>query len=117
MTTREVADRLITLCRQGKITDAQRELYGDDIESIEPASAAVKSARGIGAVIKKGMSFADMIEARHSGSVSDPIVEGNYFTIGWQMDVTMKGKGRMSLEEICVYQVRDGKIVREEFFY
>jgi hypothetical protein len=33
------------------------------------------------------------------------------------MDVTMKGRGRMNLEEICVYQVKDGKIVREEFFF
>jgi len=117
MTTKEVADRLIAFCRQGNIQDAQKELYGADIESIEPAHAPIKSARGIEAVTKKGMAFADMIEARHGGSVSEPIVEGNYFTIGWRMDVTMKGMGRMSLEEICVYHVKEGKIVREEFFF
>jgi hypothetical protein len=112
MTTKEVADRLVALCRQGNIMDAQKELYSVEIESIEPAHAPVKSAKGIEAV-----TFADMIEARHGGSVSEPIVEGNHFTIGWQMDVTMKGRGRMNLEEICVYQVKDGKIVREEFFF
>ncbi len=117
MTTKEVADRLVALCRQGNIQDAQKELYGADIESIEPKHAPVKSATGIEAVTKKGMAFATLIEARHGGSVSEPIVEGNYFTIGWQMDVTMKGMGRISLEEICVYHVKDGKIVREEFFF
>jgi hypothetical protein len=117
MTTKEVADRLVTLCRQGDIMGAQKELYSADIESIEPAHAPIRSARGLEAVTKKGMAFADMIEARHGGSVSEPIVEGNYFTIGWQMDVTMKGMGRMNLEEICVYQVKGGKIVREEFFF
>jgi hypothetical protein len=114
MTTKEVADRLVALCRQGNIMDAQKELYSVEIESIEPAHAPVKSAKGIDAVTKKGMAFADMIEDRHGGSVSEPIVEGSHFTIGWQMDVTMKGRGRMNLEEICVYQVKDGKIVRED---
>jgi hypothetical protein len=117
MTTKEVADRLVELCRQGNITDAQKELYSTDIESIEPAHAPIRSASGIEAVTKKGKAFADMIEARHGGSVGEPIVEGNYFTIGWQMDVTMKGMGRLNLEEICVYHVNDGKIVREEFFF
>ena len=117
MTTKEVADRLVTLCRQGNIMDAQKELYSKEIESIEPPHAVVKSAKGLEAVTKKGMAFADMIEARHGGSVSEPIVEGNHFTIGWQMDVTMKARGRVNLQEICVYRVNEGKIVREEFFY
>ena len=101
----------------GKYYGRTERTYGVEIESIEPAHAPVKSAKGIEAVTKKGMAFADMIEARHGDSVSEPIVEGNHFTIGWQMDVTMKGRGRMNLEEICVYKVKDGKIVREEFFY
>jgi len=27
----------------------------------------------------------------------------------------MKGKGRMNMSELCVYQVKDGKIVAESF--
>jgi ketosteroid isomerase-like protein len=33
------------------------------------------------------------------------------------MDVTMKGQGRMKMDEIAVYGVKDGKIVSEQFFY
>jgi hypothetical protein len=117
MTTKEIADRLVTLCGQGNIMEAQLELYSAEIESIEPAHAPVRSAKGIEEVTKKGKAFADMIEAHHGGKISKPIVEGNFFSIGWQMDVTMKGKGRVNMEEICVYQVKDGKIVREEFFF
>jgi SnoaL-like domain len=57
MTTKDVADRLVSLCRQGNIMDAQKELYSAEIESIEPAHAPVKSARGIEAVTKKGMAL------------------------------------------------------------
>ncbi|HMG66253.1 MAG TPA: nuclear transport factor 2 family protein [Chitinophagaceae bacterium] len=117
MTTKEVADRLVSLCRQGQIQQAGQELYGENIVSIEPPYAPVPMADGLKAVIEKGQAFANMIEATHGGSVSDPIVEGNYFSIGWSMDVTMKGVGRTSMQEVCIYKVENGKIVREEFFY
>jgi len=29
----------------------------------------------------------------------------------------MKGQPREKSEEICLYEVKDGKIVREQFFY
>jgi len=117
MTTKEVADRLVSLCRQGQIQQAGQELYGENIVSIEPQHAPIPKAEGLKAVVEKGQHFASMIEERHGGSVTDPIVEGNFFSIGWSMDVTMKGMGKTSLQEICVYKVENGKIVREEFFY
>jgi hypothetical protein len=33
------------------------------------------------------------------------------------MEVTMKGVGRIKMDEICVYKVEGGKIVKEQFFY
>jgi hypothetical protein len=117
MTTKQVATRLVDLCREGKIMEAQKELYGNTIESIEPEKAPVKSAKGLKAVTEKGIQFASMIEERHGGVISDPIVFGNHFSIGWSMDVTMKGAGRINMDEICVYEVNDGKIVREQFYY
>jgi hypothetical protein len=32
------------------------------------------------------------------------------------MDVTMKGQERSKIAEICVYEVKDGKIISEQFF-
>lgn len=119
MTTQDVANRLVELCRKGQIMDAQKELYGTDIVSIEPenAPAPVKFAKGIEAVTEKGVQFASMIEERHGGNISDPTVAGNFFSLGWTLDATMKGIGRTKLEEICLYEVKDGKIVTEQFFY
>lgn len=117
MTTQEVADRLVSLCRNGQIQQAGKELYSENIVSIEPSFAKVPRAEGLAAVSKKGQEFASSIEAQHGGSVTDPTVIGNFFSIGWTMDVTMKGQGRMTMQEICVYKVEDGKIVMEQFFY
>lgn len=116
-TTQKVADRLVELCRQGKIAEAAMELYHEDIESLEPDHAPTKSAKGKTAVGVKGKQFAEMIEERHGGSFSDPIVGGKHFSVAMKLDATLKGMGRVQFDEICVYEVKDGKIISERFFF
>jgi hypothetical protein len=72
---------------------------------------------GMDAIKAKSVAFQAGVEAFHGAEISDPIVGGNSFAITWKMDATFKGKGRMTIEEVCVYQVKDGKIVLEQFFY
>jgi len=117
MTTKEVANRLVELCRVGQMQQAQEELYGEAITSVEPKGAPVERAEGLSAVVEKGKHFASMIEERHALSITDPVVNGKHFSLGMTLDATMKGQGRRLLEEICVYRVEDGKIVYEEFIY
>ena len=116
-TTQEVANRLVELCRAGKVLEAGQELYADNIESIEPSTAQTPHAKGKAAVSEKGKQFASMIEERFGASYSDPVVGGKYFSIAMMLDATLKGMGRQKLDEICVYEVNDGKIVREQFYY
>ena len=119
MDTAAIAQRLVELCREGKGDQAQNELYADDIVSIEMDGlppGAIGNAKGMAEVKEKGRRFNEGIEAVHGGTVGDPIVVGNWFSVVMTMDATFKGRGRMNLQEICVYQVRDGKIVREQFF-
>ena len=117
MTTLEVANQLIAYMRKGQMLEAQEELYADDIVCIEPEGGMVPHfTKGKKAVAEKGKQFALMIEERHGGSCSDPVVGGRYFSISMTLDATMKGMGRHLLEEVCVYEVKDGKIVFEQFF-
>ena len=67
------------------------------------------------ALIEKGHKFTAMIEQVHSISVSDPVVAGSSFACAMQLDVTIKGQGRMNMTELCVYEVKDGKIISEQF--
>ncbi|MFM9908701.1 MAG: SnoaL-like domain-containing protein [Chitinophagaceae bacterium] len=118
MTTEEVAKKLVAYMRQGQMLQAQTELYGDDIVCIEPEGGmAPHITKGIKAVGEKGNQFNAMIEERHGGSCSDAIVAGDFFSLTMMLDATMKGMGRIKLEEICVYQVKNGKIVFEQFFF
>jgi hypothetical protein len=120
MNVESIAKRLVELCREGKFEEAQTELYAADAASIEPEGlppGALGNAKGLAAIHEKGRQFNAAIETVHGGSVSDPVIAANWFSIALTMDVTMKGRGRVNLEEICVYGVRDGKIVHEQFFY
>jgi hypothetical protein len=117
MTTQQIANRLVELCRKGEIQKAGAELYSDSIVSIEPEHSPSKTAKGKAAVAQKGEQFAASVEHRHGGSFSDPIVAGRYFSTVMTLDATFKGQGRMNLEEVCVYETKDGKIVSEQFFF
>jgi ketosteroid isomerase-like protein len=118
MTTHEVANRLVSLCREGKIVEAQEELFADNVTATEPSAAmGPPVVEGKAAVIEKGKQFSAMIEEHHGGHISDPLVAGEWFSISWAMEVTMKGMGRQKMEEICVYHVKDGKIASEQYFF
>jgi hypothetical protein len=117
MTTKEIAERLVMHCRTAAWEAAQRELFADDAVSIEPYSSPAfeKETRTLEAIIEKGRKFDAMVEQMHSIKVSDPLVATSSFACTMQMDVTMKGEGRMNMTELCVYDVKDGKIIAEQF--
>ena len=73
--------------------------------------------KGLDAIKQKGRVFGEMLEAVHSNEVSEPVVAGDWFSVAAVMEATMQGRGRVTMREICVYHVRDGKIDREQFFY
>lgn len=118
MTPTEIATKLAGLCRQGKFEEAQKELFAADAVSIEPHASPgfEKVTSGLDSIIKKGKKFAETTEALHEVSISDPLVAGNSIAFKLTMAITMKGRQRETWEELCLYQVKDGKIISEEFF-
>lgn len=117
MTTQEIANRLVELCRQGQFEQAIQELYSPEIVSIEPSGAPMERVQGFEQLAEKAKAFGDMVEETHGMEVSDPVVADNFFTCAMIMDVTFKGAPRNKIEEICLYQVKDGKVVLEQFFF
>jgi len=117
MTTREIANRLVELCRKGDFETAQKELYADDVISIEPHATPdfEKETKGLDAILKKGAKFESMVEKMHELELSDPVVADNSFANTMRMKLTMRGQ-QMDMTELCVYKVKDGKVVSEEFF-
>ncbi len=118
MTTQEIANRLIELCRKGDFEAAQSELFAEGAMSIEPYATPEfeKETKGLPAIKEKGKKWNSMVEEMHGITVSDPLIGSNSFACTMKMDVTMKGQGHMDMTELCVYETKDGKITSEQFF-
>src|ERR1700754_978419 len=118
MTPQEIARTLVNYCRQGEYEKAQRELYSDDILSIEPQASPGfdKEERGLDNIIARGHRFMSSVEKFHASEVSEPLGAGNVIAFTLVMDLTMKEQGSSTMSELCVYTVKDGKIISEQFF-
>jgi len=119
MTTNAIAKQLVALCRKAQWETAQKKLFAVNATSTEAEAmpGAEKETKGRKAIIAKGRNFAAGIEKLHSLKVSEPIVADDSFACIMSIDMTMKGQGRMKMSEVCVYLVKKGKIVSEQFFY
>ena len=65
---------------------------------------------------EKEQRFLDNVEKFHSIEFSQPLIAGNYFSVVLKMEVELKNIGLKKMEEICVYLVKDDKIIFEQFF-
>ena len=118
MTTTEIANLLVDMCRNGKVEEAKEELFAQDITSIEPVEGMLpKETKGMDAIKKKAALFISMVENFYGSTISDPVIAGDYFSISWDTDIQMKGEARKTMSELCVYKTSADKIVSEQFFY
>ena len=117
-TTHEVAARFNELAQQEKWFEIQDELFADNVKSIDPENSQYFGyAEGKASVRKKGEDFVAKITDFHGAHTTQPLVSGNHFAAGRSVDITTKDFGRIKIEEIMLYEVKDGQIVSEQFFY
>ena len=118
LTTREVAARFDQLAQQEKWFEIQDEFFSEDVKSIDPPNSPYMGyAEGKAAVRKKGEDFVKKIQDFHGAYTTQPVIGGNHFAVGRGMDLTAEGFGRIKIDEIMLYEVKDGQIVLENFFY
>ena len=118
METEEIARQLVAICRKGDFEAAQKQLFDEDAVSVEPHASAdfQKETKGLAAILEKAKKWDEMVKEVHHIDVSDAVIADNSFACSMRMHVTMKEGGEMDIKELCVYKVKDGKIVSEEFF-
>lgn len=66
--------------------------------------------------VKKARTFVNKIRDFHGASTTALVVGGNYFTVGREIEITLEGFGRIHMNEIMMYEVKDGEIVSGQFF-
>ena len=120
MSASEVGKQMVALCREGKNLESINTLYSESIESIEAGAlpGMDQVSKGIEAVRGKNQWWIENHEV-HNHEVEGPYPHGEgRFAVHFRYDVTNTPSGnRMKLDEIGLFTVDGGKIVKEEFFY
>src|SRR2546428_216043 len=117
MTSKDIGQQLVDLCKAGNNLDAIKSLYADNIVSMEAGAPPGQSVEtnGLAACLARSKQFAETTEI-HSRNVEGPFPHGDRFAVIFDMDLT-RDKRRFQMKEIALYTVKGDKIVREEFFY
>jgi len=117
MNTQEIAQDYVAMCRDGKEKELHEKHYSPTITSIEMPGGEFERCEGFEEIAKKGAWWEENFEV-HSVETSEPMIADNHFAVTFTMDTTHKPSGqRTTMTEIAVMQVKDGKIVSEQFFY
>ena len=121
MTLREIADELVKGCREGRETENLETLYAPDavsVEAMEMPGDGSREAKGRDAIRSKHEWWNGTTEILES-TVSGPFLHlDDRFAVHFKFKARDKSSGEVAeMEEVGIYQVGDGQIVREEFFY
>lgn len=115
----EIAAELVAGCRENRARANLEKLYAPEAVSVEAADMGQgREVTGIEAIQAKHDWWESTMEVAEA-HVSDPMPHGeDRFAVVFRMTAGEKGSGQMmDMEEVALYTVAEGKIVREEFFY
>jgi len=101
---------------QGKAMEAFEKFYADDV-TMQENSEDPRIGKDVNREFEK--KFMESIEEFHGMKLNatafsdDGEIAMNY----WDMDVTFKGAPRKKSSQVAVQKWKDGKIIKERFFY
>jgi ketosteroid isomerase-like protein len=119
MTSLEVAKKYVSLCKEGKFDECLNALFAPNAVSVEAGAppGQERTAKGLDAIKAKGKWWTDN-HTVHKAEVSGPYPHDNRFAVRFVFDITNKPTNkRMTMDEVGLFTVENGKITREEFFY
>ena len=115
MAIQDVAEGLVSLCREGKFDEASETYYSNDIVSIEPQGDP-REVRGMDAIRGKIEWWNTTFELKNP-QVDGPWINEPYFAVKFVIDATVRKTGETTtMSEIAIYKVENDKIVEERFF-
>lgn len=105
---------LNSLVLNGNLMDAFEKYYHEEIEMQENSSLPVK---GKDINRKRELEFLSNITEFRNAAVSGLAVNGNTSFVIWNYDYTHKEWGVRNYTQVSVQHWKDGKIIKEQFFY
>lgn len=119
MNTLELGQKYVALCKEAKFEQCLQELFAENAVSVEASAppGVERTKSGLSALREKSRDWARDNEV-HRSEVVGPFPNEQRFAVVFRFEVTHKPSGRRNaMEEVGLFTVENGKIVREEFFY
>jgi ketosteroid isomerase-like protein len=101
------------MIRQGKALEAFERFYAEDVVMMENDQAFV----GKDVNRKREQEFFGNIKEVHAAGIGATAVRGDTSFCEQMFDATLLDGTRMRMEEVAVRTWKDGKIVKERFYY
>ncbi|RYZ22484.1 MAG: nuclear transport factor 2 family protein [Chitinophagaceae bacterium] len=113
-TLKQKVEQLNAMILEGKAMDAFELFYDDAVVMQENESAPTV---GKDANRQREIEFFGAITEFRGASVQDVAVGDNVTMVTWNYDYTHKDWGLRKYTQVSVQHWKDGKIVKEQFFY
>lgn len=107
-------DELLNYIRNGRIMDAMKEFYAEDVVMQEPAYGKTV---GLAANLDREQKFVDSVKAFKNFETPAVSVGDGVSSYENVMDWTDTSDNDIHVEQVAVQQWKDGKIIHERFYY
>lgn len=113
-TPRDIGTSLVELFNAGRAQEVEAKWWSPNIVSIEGMGMAWSGRKAAEA---KNNDWLAQHELK-GGSAEGPYVGATGFAVKFHIEVLVKASGQtITMDEVGVYTVQNGKIIREEFMY
>jgi hypothetical protein len=116
MTIKENVKELNEMILNGKMMEAFEKFYAEEV-TMQENSEAPRVGKAVNREFEK--KFMENVQEFHGMKLNATAFtdDGQMAMNYWDMDVTFKGAPRKKSSQVAVQKWKDGKIVKERFFY
>lgn len=114
MSLAEEVKKLILLVEQGRFLEAIEQFYSADASMQENNDPP---REGLNALLEREQQFLNSIRGMHVHRADSFVVSGDRAAINWVFEITDAEGKRRRLDEVAYQLWKDGKIIRERFYY
>ncbi len=119
MSAKDVGTKYVAMCKEGKHGEIISELFAEDAVSVEAFAppGGERTVKGVEGIRGKSKWWNEN-HIVHKAEVFGPYPHDDRFAVRFLYDITNKpSQRRMTMDEVGLFTVANGKIVKEEFFY
>jgi hypothetical protein len=119
MSAQEIGTKYVAMCKEGKQEEVLSELFSPEAVSVEAFAppGMDRTVKGIEGIRGKSKWWREN-HTVHKAETFGPYPHDDRFAVRFVYDITHKPSNRrFTMDEVALFTVASGKIVKEEFFY